>query len=192
MPVELIDALIRQGATRPDRGEQQRRQRRHRARRAAGKPARCARSSARSRGRATRGSSTTSTARAGSSSRWCRRATSPSGCAPPAPGSAPSSARPASARRWPRARRQRDHRRPRLRAGVPDHAATYALIKAHTRRPDGQPRLPQDRPQLRAGDGHRGDHDDRPGAPTSSTTGELDPEVVVTPSIYVDRVVLTA
>ena len=31
------------------------------------------------------------------------------------------------------------------------------------RRPDGQPRLPQDRPQLRAGDGHRRHHHDRPG-----------------------------
>ena len=63
-----------------------------------------------------------------------------------------------------------------------------ALIGAHRGRPDRQPRLPQDRPQLRAGDGDRGR------APRSSQVrevvpvGELDPEVVVTPGIYVDRV----
>ena len=45
-------------------------------------------------------------------------------------------------------------RRPRLRAGVPDHGRRRADRRA-PRRPDGQPRLPQDRPQLRAGDGHR-------------------------------------
>ena len=50
----------------------------------------------------------------------------------------------------------------------------YALIKAHRVGPDGQPRLPQDRPQLRAGDGDRRDHHDRPGdrgrgRPASST-----------------------
>ena len=103
-PIELIDALRRHGRQRADRGQQQRRQRRHRAGRAARQPARCARSSARSRGRPTRGSSTGSTGPGRSSSSWCRRATWPSGCGPPAPASARSSAPPASARRWPRAR----------------------------------------------------------------------------------------
>ena len=64
-----------------------------------------------------------------------------------------------------------------------------ALIGAHARRPDGQPRLPQDRPQLRAGDGHRG-HDRRsPQVTRVVEIGELDPETVVTPGIFVDRVV---
>ena len=143
------------GRHRPDRGLQQRRQRRHRAGRAAGRragpqddlllpaPVRLL------------GLRRALPRRARSSSRWCRRATSPSGCARPAPASARSSARPASARRWPRARRPAtiDGR---------DYVLEYpiqgdvALIGAHVGRPDGQPRLPQDRPQLRAGDGHRG------------------------------------
>ena len=50
--------------------------------------------------------STRSTAPARSSSSSCRRATSPSASAPPAPASAPSSRRPATAPIWPRARRR--------------------------------------------------------------------------------------
>ena len=38
-----------------------------------------------------------------------------------------------------------------------------ALIKAPQVRPDGEPRLPQDRPELRAGHGHRSGHRRRPG-----------------------------
>ena len=105
MPVALIDALIRQGATgltvvsnnagNGDTG----------ARGAARRRAGCARWSARSRGSRTPGSSTVSTGPGRSSWRSSRRATSPSGCGRPAPASAPSSARPASVRRWPRARR---------------------------------------------------------------------------------------
>ena len=45
-------------------------------------------------------------------------------------------------------------RRPRLRAGVPDPRRRRADRRAPGR-PGRQPRLPQDRPQLRAGDGHR-------------------------------------
>ena len=53
-------------------------------------------------------------------------------------------------------------RRPGLRARVPAARRLRPDQGAH-RGPDGQPRLPQDSPQLRAGDGHRGEHDDRPG-----------------------------
>ena len=63
-----------------------------------------------------------------------------------------------------------------------------ALIGAHAATA-GQPRLPQDRPQLRPGHGDRR----RPSRSRRSTEvvelGELDPEAVVTPGIYVDRVV---
>ena len=132
------------------------------------KTGRSARSSARSRVSTTRGSSTSSTAPAqielevvpagqprradAGGRRRHRRA---------------SSARPGSARRSPRAR-----------SSARSTAATtcwstrirgdVALIKAHTRRPDGKPRLPQDRPQLRPGDGDRRDHDHRPGRSRSS------------------------
>ena len=53
LPNELIDALLEQGAQRPDDRQQQRRQRRHRPGRAAGGAAACARSSAPSRARST-------------------------------------------------------------------------------------------------------------------------------------------
>ncbi len=104
-PAELIDALIEQGAKdlvivnnnagNGDTGLA-----------ALLKTGGCARSSARSRGRRTRTSSTRCTAPAGSSSSWCRRATSPSGSARPAPASARSSRPPATAPSSRRARRR--------------------------------------------------------------------------------------
>ena len=67
-----------------------------------------------------------------------------------------------------------------------------ALIRRAPRRPDGQPGLPQDRPQLRPGDGHRGRHRRSPQVRRVVEIGELDPEAVVTPGIYVDRIVVGA
>ena len=69
-------------------------------------------------------------------------------------------------RRHPAGRRQgdADDRRPRLRARVPDPRRRRADRRPH-RRPDGQPGVPQDRPQLRPGDGDRGGTDDRRGVP---------------------------
>ena len=106
LPNELVDALLEQGAQRPDDRQQQRRQRRHRpggaARGEAGAqdhllvPAPGRQPSLRR----------ASTAPARSSSSWCRRATSPSASAPPAPASAASSRRPATAPTSPRARRR--------------------------------------------------------------------------------------
>ena len=71
-------------------------------------------------------------------------------------------------------------------------APTVALIKAHRGRRGGQPRLPQDRPQLRAGHGDRRDH--RPSSRSREIVpaGALDPEAVVTPGIFVDRLVACA
>ena len=68
----------------------------------------------------------------------------------------------------------------------------YALIKAHTA--DRMGNLVYRKTARNFGPvmATAATHDDRPGRATSSTTGELDPEDVVTPSIYVDRVVLTA
>ncbi len=129
-PVELIEALIDSGATRPDRGQQQRRQRRHRTGRADPRgpgaqdgllvPAAVGlvalrREVPRRRDRA----------RAGR-----RRATSPSGSAPPELASARSSPRPATARRSPRARRS-------ARSTAADYVLEYpirgdvALVGAH-------------------------------------------------------------
>ena len=67
--------------------------------------------------------------------------------------------------------------------------ADFALIKADARRPLGQPRLPQDRAQLRPGHG-----DGRARSRSSQVReivelGELDPEAIVTPGIFVQRVV---
>ena len=120
MPVELIDALIEHGATRPHGREQQRRQRRHR-------PGRAARRRAGAQGHllvpaAGRllGLRRAVPRRARSSSRWCRRATWPSGCAPPAPASARSSRPTGVGTPLAEGKETRDDRRPRLRAGVPD------------------------------------------------------------------------
>ena len=63
--------------------------------------------------------------------------------------------------------------------------ADFALIKRAARRPLGQPRVPQDRAQLRS------DHGDRPRRTTIAQVdeivplGTLDPEAVVTPGIFV-------
>ena len=54
-------------------------------------------------------------------------------------------------------------RRPGVPAGVPPARRLRADQGPRGRR-DGQPRLPQDRAQLRPGDGHRRDHHHRPGA----------------------------
>ena len=64
-----------------------------------------------------------------------------------------------------------------------------ALIAAHRADDAGQPGVPQDRAQLRAGDGHRGDAPRSRRSPRSSRSATLDPEAVVTPGIFVDRVV---
>ncbi len=142
--------------------------------------------SARSPGSPTPGSSTASTAPGGSSSRWCRRATSPSGCA--------------------RGRRHRgvlltDRGRHALAEGKETReidGRTYvlelpirgdvALIGAH--RSDRMGNLVYRKTARNFG----------PVMATAATTavvqvsevvetGALDPEAVVTPSIYVDRVV---
>ena len=81
----------------------------------------------------------------------------------------------------------RDDRRPRLRARVPDPRRLRADQGAEGRSL-GQPRLPQDRAQLRA------DHGDRGECTIAQVReivplGALDPEAVVTPGIFVDRVV---
>jgi 3-oxoadipate CoA-transferase alpha subunit len=64
----------------------------------------------------------------------------------------------------------------------------FALIKARPRRPLGQPRLPQDRAQLRPDHGDRGALHRRAGA-RGRRLGGLDPEAIVTPGIFVRRVV---
>ena len=67
--------------------------------------------------------------------------------------------------------------------------ADVALVKAHVGRRAGEPGVPQDRSQLRAGDGHGRAHHDRRRSRRSCRSATLDPENVVTPGIYVDRVV---
>ena len=132
--------------------------------------------------------STRSTARARSSSNWCRRATSPSASAPPAPASARSS-RPRAT-----ARCSRDGKETRAIDGrdyvleYPIHA-DVALIRALKRRPLGQPRLPQDRAQLRPDHGHGRAAARSPRCDEIVELGALDPEAVVTPGIFVQRVV---
>ena len=158
MPVQLIDALIRQGADGPDRRSQQRGQRRHRA----GRPARrqagaqdgllvpaavrlvgLRRALPRRRDRARGGAAGQPRRADARGRRGHRRVLLPDRGRHSARGG------------------QGDpgDRRPDLCAGVPDPRRRRADRRAR-RRPDGQPRLPQDRPQLRAGDGHR--RDDRP------------------------------
>ena len=91
-PVELIDALIRSGASGSDGRQQQCRQRPGRAGRPARRTVRSARSSAHFHGRPTPTSSTSSIEPARWSSSWCLRAIWPNGCGLPAPGSGRSSA----------------------------------------------------------------------------------------------------
>ena len=101
-------------------------------------------------------SSTRSIAPARSSSSWCRRATWPSASAPPAPASArfftPDRLRHDAGRGQGDAR----DRRPALRARVPDPRRLRA-DQGRARRPLGQPRLPQDRAQLRPDHGDGGE-----------------------------------
>jgi hypothetical protein len=99
IPEELIDGLIAQGArdltvvnNNAGNGDT--------AWPRCWRPGACARSSAAFRARPTATCSTACTAPAGSSWSWCRRATWPSACAPPAPASAPSSRPPALAPNW--------------------------------------------------------------------------------------------
>ena len=88
------------------------------------------------------------------------------------------------------ARRQGDarDRRPPLRARVSD-PRRLRPDQGAPGRPLGQPRLPQDRAQLRPDHGDGRQVHDRAGRARSSTLGELDPEAVVTPGIFVERVV---
>ena len=118
----------RTGRQGPRHHQQQRRQRHRRHWPRCWARTACARSSARSRGRWTRRSSTACTAAAGSSWSWCRRATWPNASAPPAPASAPSSRPRATARRWPRAKNREINGRQYV-LEYPLHA-DYALIKA--------------------------------------------------------------
>ena len=171
----------------PHDRQQQRRQRRHRARGAARRTSRCARSSARSRGRATRGFSTGSTARARSSSNSCRRATSPSASVPPAPASAPSSRRPGVGTELAEGKEERtiDGREYMLEYPI---QADFALISA----------LQADRwGNLVYRETARNFGPIMAAAATTTIVqvdevvplGALDPEAVVTPGIFVDRVV---
>ena len=67
--------------------------------------------------------------------------------------------------------------------------ADFALIKARARRPLGQPRLPQDRAQLRPDHGDGGEVHDRAGARDRAARRRSIPEAIVTPGIFVQRVV---
>ena len=126
-----------------------------------------------------------------SSSSWCRRATSPSGSAPRAPGigaffTPTGYGTPLAEGKETRVIDGRGH--------VLEYAAARRRRAGQgpPRRRAGQPGLPQDRTQLRADHGRR-----RRARPSSRSTrwspvGALDPEHVVTPCIYVDRVVQVA
>ena len=153
MPTTSDRRADRAGRDRPDDRQQQRRQRRHRAGRSAGgrtgaqghllvpAPVRflCVRRALpcgqdRPRGRAAGQPGRTDARRR----RGHRRVLLPHRC------------------RHTPGRRQGDphHRRPRLRAGVPDPRRRRADRRAY-RRPGRKPGVPQDRPQLRTRDGHR-------------------------------------
>ena len=64
-----------------------------------------------------------------------------------------------------------------------------ALIKAEQRRPLGQPGLPQGGAQLRPGDGHGREDAPSPRCTRSSSSATLDPETIVTPGIFVNKIV---
>ena len=80
------------------------------------------------------------------------------------------------------------HRRPQLRARVPDPRRLRA-DQGRPRRPLGQPRLPQDRAQLRPDHGQRGAMHDRAGARSRAAGRARSRKHIVTPGIFVQRVV---
>ena len=89
---------------------------------------------------------------------------------------------------WPRARKRAQINGTALRAGVPDPRRRRP-DQGRERRPMGQPHLPQGGAQLRAGHGHGG-----AGAPCATVheivpLGALDPEHIVTPGIFVSKIV---
>ena len=127
--------------------------------------------------------------RAGSSSSWCRRATSPSGCGPPAPGIGAFFCPTGVGTPLAEGKETREIDGRDLRAGVPDPRRRRADQGAPRR--DRMGNLVYRKTARNFGPvmATAATTDDRPGAPRSSTIGGLDPEVVVTPGIYVDRVV---
>ena len=163
MPVQLIDALIDAGGDRPDGGVA--------TTRATATPGsrRCwpRAGSARSICSFPRQSDSWVFdglyRRARSSSRSCRRATSPSACARRARASGRSSAPRASARCSARARRRARS------TGACRSSSTRSAATSRSSAPTSPigwaTCLPQDGAQLRAGHGHRGPHDDRAGRP---------------------------
>ena len=64
--------------------------------------------------------------------------------------------------------------------------ADYAFIKAWKGDSPGQPRVPQDDAELRAHDGHGRAHHHR-GGRGDRAPGALDPDAIVTPGIFVQR-----
>ena len=80
------------------------------------------------------------------------------------------------------------HRRPQLRARVPDPRRLRA-DQGRARRPLGQSGLPQDRAQLRADHGAGGEMRDRAGARGGRAGRRSIPKSIVTPGIFVQRVV---
>ena len=124
--------------------------------------------------------------RARSSWRSCRRARSPSACAPPAPGSPPSSRhrRGHAARRGQGAARDR---RPHVRAGT-RAAGRCRAGRGLAGGPLGQPDLPASRPQLQPGHGDGGGAAPSCRRSTSSNWARSIPRPIVTPGIFVDRV----
>ena len=183
MPSELIDALIEQGArdltivnNNAGNGDT--------AWPRCSRPGACARSSARSRARPTRRCSTRCTAPARSSSSWCRRATSPSASAPPAPASARFFTPTGYGTLLAEGQGDARDRRPQLRARIADPRRLRA-DQGRARRPLGQPRLPQDRAQLRPDHGDGGEVHDRAGARDRRRSAGSIPEAIVTPGIFV-------
>ena len=120
---------------------------------------------------------------------WCRRAPSASGCAAPPPGSAASIRRSASAPGSPKARRHREIDG-RLYVLEKPLKGDVALHQGRPRRPLGQPDLPEIGAQLQPDDGDGGRTDRSSRCAEIVELGELDPEMIVTPGIFVDRVVV--
>ena len=53
----------------------------------------------------------------------------------------------------------------------------------------GQPRLPEDRAQLQSDDGDRRQASPSPRSSTWSQPGEIDPDHIITPGVYVKRII---
>ena len=79
-------------------------------------------------------------------------------------------------------------RRQAVRAGIPDPRRRGA-DQGRARRPLGQPDLPQGGAQLRPGDGHGREAHHRHGARDRANWATLDPEAIVTPGIFVSKIV---